>query len=309
MSAATHSSRRRKNRVQSLKAWVSLQLIRASARLSLASAQRLGRGIGWLLYHTDNTNRRVARINIARCLPERRPDQHEALVKACLSQLGMCSMEAGAAWLWPIERVRALIVDVDGEALFHDAVARGKGLIIAGPHLGNWEVMATWIAVRTEMTGLYRPPKMPALDDIITKSRERLPVTMVPADQSGVKQLLQALRAGRAIYALSDHEPSRGIGVFAPFFNQMAYTGNLVPKLALRTGATVLLACAERLPNTAGFRLHFRPGPVLAEGADDVATAAALNAALADLIREFPEQFLWNYKRFRTRPAGEARLY
>lgn len=305
----TVSRRRRKNRFTALKAWASLQLIKASAALPLAGAQRLGRGLGWLLYNTNNTNRRVARINIARCLPERSPEQQEALVKACLSNLGMVSMEAGAAWLWPIEKVRALIVDVTGEQLFHDAIARGKGLIIAGPHMGNWEVMATWIAARTQMTGLYRPPKIPALDDVITKSRERLPVAMVPADQSGVKQLLKELKAGRCIYALSDHEPSRGVGVFAPFFEQTAYTGNLVPKLAQRTGATVLLACGERLANSAGFRLHFRPCPVAPADADDVASATALNGALADLIREFPEQFLWNYKRFRTRPDGEPRLY
>ncbi|NQD36061.1 lysophospholipid acyltransferase family protein [Permianibacter sp. IMCC34836] len=303
------SRRRRKNRYMALKTWTSLQLIRLTAALSLAGAQRVGRAIGWLLYHTNNTNRRVARINIARCLPELSADQQEQLVRNCLRNLGMVSMEGGVAWLWPIERVRALIVEVTGEQLFHDAVARGKGLIIAGPHMGNWEVMATWIAARTQMTGLYRPPKMPALDDVITKSRERLPVSMVPADQSGVKQLLKELKAGRCIYALSDHEPSKGVGVFAPFFDQTAYTGNLVPKLAQRTGATVLITCAERLPNAAGFRLHFRPGPDVPADADDITSATALNAALANLIREFPEQFLWNYKRFRTRPDGEPRPY
>lgn len=300
---------RKRHRFPKFKNWLTLTAIRFGAMLSLASAQRIGRLLGWLLYKVNNTNRRVARINIARCLPEKTPAEQERLVKACLSHLGMCTMESGPAWLWPIERVRALIVDVSGEALFHQAVADGKGIIIAGPHMGNWEVMATWFAARLPMTGLYRPAKMSSLDDLVKTARERLPVEMAPADQAGVKQLLQALRNGRAVYALADHEPSKGVGVFAPFFNDLAYTGNLVPKLAQRTGATVLMCCAERLPRAAGFRLHFRPGPVFNKNDDDVQTAAALNAALADLIREFPEQFLWNYKRYRTRPEGEQRPY
>ena len=300
---------RKRHRFPKFKNWLTLTAIRLGAALSLAAAQRIGRALGWLLYRVNNTNLRVARINVARCLPEKSPVEQERLVKACLSHLGMCTMESGPAWLWPIERVRALIVDVSGEALFHQAVADGKGIIIAGPHMGNWEVMATWIAARLPMTGLYRPAKMSTLDELVKTARERLPVEMAPADQAGVKQLLQALRSGRAVYALADHEPSKGVGVFAPFFNDLAYTGNLVPKLAQRTGAAVLMCCAERLPRAAGFRLHFRSGPVFNKNDDDIQTAAALNAALADLIREFPEQFLWNYKRYRTRPAGERRPY
>lgn len=303
------SSPRYKKYSHRLKAWLALHLIQISAKLSLASAQRIGRGFGWLLYHTDNSNRRTARVNIARCLPEKSPAEQEALVRDCMNQLGQVAMESGVAWLWPIADVRALIVEVTGQDLFDAAKASGKGLIIAGPHLGNWEVMGAWVAARTELTGLYRPPKIPALGDVITQSRERLPVAMVPADQTGVKYLLQALKAGKAIYALSDHEPSKGIGVFAPFFGQPAYSGNLVPKLAQRTGATVLLCCAERLPNAAGFRLHFRPCPAVPREADDVASATLLNDALADLIREFPGQFLWNYKRFRTQPEGAPRFY
>ena len=309
MSQPVKPRRHKKHRFAAFKSWLTLQTIRATAALSLAGVQRIGRGLGWLLYKVNNTNRRVARINIARCLPEKPAAEQERLVQACLSNLGMCTLEAGPSWLWPIERVRGLIVEVTGETLFHDAVARGKGLIVAGPHMGNWEVMATWVAARLPMTGLYRPAKMAALDDLVKTARERLPVEMAPADQAGVKQLLQALRAGRAVYALADHEPSKGVGVFAPFFNDLAYTGNLVPKLAQRTGATVLLACAERLPNAAGFRMHFRAGPTFNKDDDDVATATAMNAALADLIREFPEQFLWNYKRYRTRPEGEKRPY
>ncbi len=297
----------RKKRGQGLKEALALGLLRISARLSLAGAQRIGRALGWIISHTDNTNRRAARINLAHCYPELPPAEREALMRQCFRHLGMCTLEGGPVWLWSPDRLRAQFVEVHGEEHFTAALATGKPLIIAGPHIGNWEIMGAWFAVRARCAALYRPPRLPALDRIVKSSRERLPMELAPADHGGVKALLSALKAGKSIITLVDHEPSRGTGTFAPFFGRPAYTGVLAPRLARRTGAQVLIAAAIRLDDGRGFALHIRPGPDFSQIAeDDAASATEMNAALEQLIRDFPEQFLWNYKRFRTRPEGET---
>lgn len=288
---------------------MAIGLLKLLARLSLRNAQRLGRGVGWLLYRFDNVNRRTARLNLERALPELPEAERERLLQRCMQHLGMTVMEAGVVWLWPIERVRNLVVEVDGFEHFERARAENKGLVLVGPHMGNWEVLGTWCATVAPITGLYRPPKMPSMDVLVRRARERLPAEMAAADQSGVRTMLSALRKDRLLFALSDHEPSKGGGVFAPFFNITAFTPTFVPKLVERTESPVIIAFAERLPNGGGFRINLRPGPRWPAEWTDIGTATAMNDALEALIREKPEQFLWNYKRFRTRPEGEPMFY
>lgn len=288
---------------------VAIGLLKLLARLSLRSAQRLGRLVGWFLYRTDNTNRRVARLNLQRALPELSDAERERLLERCMMHLGMTVMEGGVVWMWPRDRLRSLIIEVDGLEHFEAARAKQKGVIMAGPHMGNWEVLGTWVATVAPLTGLYRPPKMPAMDVLVRAARERLPAEMAAADQSGVRAMLTALRKDRVLFALSDHEPSKGGGVFAPFFSITAFTPTFVPKLVERTQSPVIIAFAERLPHAAGFRIRLRPGPRWPEPWTDAGTATAMNDSLEALIRECPEQFLWNYKRFRTRPEGEAMFY
>jgi KDO2-lipid IV(A) lauroyltransferase len=95
--------------------------------------------------------------------------------------------------------------------------------------------------------------------------------------------------------------------VFVPFFGNTAYTGTLVPKLAQKTGAAIVMCAVERIPEAQGFRLRLMPGPELASEKDAEKGAAQLNAALEQLILCAPEQFTWNYKRFRRVPVGQKK--
>lgn len=286
-----------------------ISVLKLLSTLSLRSAQRLGRGVGWWLYRFDNTNRRIARKNLEHAYPDMPVAEREALLKQFLTQLGMTVMEGGAVWLWKVERLRALIIDIDGLEVFEAAQAEHRGVVFVGPHMGNWEILGAWVTGVAPVTGLYKPPKMPAMDKLVRDARERLPAEMAAADQSGVRTMLGALKKDRVLFALSDHEPTQGGGVFAPFFNVSAYTPTFVPKLVERTKSPVVIAYAERLPNAAGFRIRIRPGPRWPEDWTDVSTATALNDGLEALIRENPSQFLWNYKRFRSRPEGEGPFY
>ncbi len=75
-----------------------------------------------------------------------------------------------------------------------------------------------------------------------------------------------------------------------------APTGLLLPRLARRSGAPVILAWALRRPRD-GFALRFRRLPPLPEG--DAEAAAALNRAVEEAVRQAPEQYQWGYRRFR----------
>ena len=112
---------------------------------------------------------------------------------------------------------------------------------------------------------------------------------------------------------LPDQVPSRGEGLWAPFFDKPAYTMTLPVRLQRQSGATLLLAHGERLPDGEGWRVHF--STIAGTLADDPAVAAAqINAALERLIRTNPEQYLWGYDRYKAprsappRPAASDRM-
>jgi KDO2-lipid IV(A) lauroyltransferase len=133
---------------------------------------------------------------------------------------------------------------------------------------------------------------------------------LVPTDQQGIRRLLQSLRRGNYLGILPDQEPKAHKGsVFAPFFGVPAFTMLLVNKLARKTGARVVFLFAERLPKRRGFALHCLAAPWGIDSEDEVEAATALNLGVEQCVRICPEQYVWAYKRFRSRPDGAPHPY
>jgi KDO2-lipid IV(A) lauroyltransferase len=130
----------------------------------------------------------------------------------------------------------------------------------------------------------------------------------LPASAQGVRALFAHLRNGKGAGILSDQEPSRGQGRFAPFFDLRALTGVLAPRIARKTGCKVFFAVAERVP-AGRFRIHLLPGEDALGGDDLDAALAAVNRGVENCIAIDPAQYLWSYKRFKTRPEGETPFY
>ena len=176
------------------------------------------------------------------------------------------------------------------------------------PHLGNWEFFNHYLSKRCNFAALYRSPRVAQFDNILRMARQRFGCTMVPATPKGVIHLRRLLKQGYTVMVLPDQEPIRSGGVFAPFFGVSALTMTLVPRLLQKSGASVLLGISERVP-AEGFRLHFRQVSSLVSDPDLESATAAMNQEVEAAVRDFPEQYHWGYKRFKSRPDGEGRFY
>ena len=159
------------------------------------------------------------------------------------------------------------------------------------------------------MTSLYRPPRQPALNEVMRHGRERAGAKLVPTDAGGIRALYKALGRGELVAILPDQDPDRTAGVFAPFFGVQANTMTLLSRLATKTGATVLMAYAERLPKGSGYRLCFQETDAALIEGDDAEKAIHLNQAVEQCVLKQPSQYQWAYKRFKTRPDGEGKFY
>ena len=120
---------------------------------------------------------------------------------------------------------------------------------------------------------------------------------------------MRALKRGEMIGILPDQEPADDHGVFAPFYNHQAYTMTFLSNLAQKTGAPIIFAAMQRLSDNTGYHLHFFPADADLVNEDPQIAASALNRQVQQCIEIAPEQYMWNYKRFKKTPAGAERRY
>lgn len=280
------------------------------SRLPLRLNHALGGLLGTLLYYIPNSLVLVTRRNIDLCFPQLSAAERDTLVRRNLQETGRTFTETGPIWYWSRERLLELVREVSGMEYVQQARDAGRGTILVAPHLGCWELLGLYFPTLQPMINLYRPPRIPELEPLIIRSRSHTGARLARTTASGVKELMQALRNGECTGILPDQDPGRsGAGEFAPFFGIQANTMTLLPRLAQKTGATIIYGFAERLPRGQGYHMHFLPGDPAIADPDFAIGTAALNAGVEQCVRMVPHQYQWGYKRFRSRPAGEQKLY
>jgi KDO2-lipid IV(A) lauroyltransferase len=292
-----------------LRVFLAKILLRIMSWFPLSVVHALGRLLGRVINSYSNELSRVTRRNIELCFPELSVQQIDELARESLMQMGMAFMEFGAMWLWPTERVLKRVQKVTGWELLEKAKIEGKGVILASPHIGAWEVIGLYAAKRWPMTAMYRPPRLAGLNQTIRNGRERAGATLVPTDTSGVRALYRALSRGELVTILPDQDPGRGAGAFAPFFGIEANTMTLMSRLAGKANVTALMTYVERLPKGQGYHIHIMTAPECLADKNPVIAATCLNGAVEKCVRVLPAQYQWAYRRFKNRPEGEKNLY
>jgi KDO2-lipid IV(A) lauroyltransferase len=285
--------------------------LRWLSRRSWGVLHAIGAALGWLGYGLSGGYRRrlVANAALAGIGSRERRD--------AIGHAGRMVAELPRLWLREPASPLQPPVQWQGAERIARALDAGRGLLMLTPHLGAFEVIAQAYAerfgARQPMTALYRPPRQAWLRELETTARNRPGLLTAPATLAGVRQMIRALRRGQTVGLLPDQVPPDGMGVWAPFFDRPAYTMTLSSRLALQTGAMVLLTVCERLPHAAGWRISVfdlpEPLPVAAAfGADDSAhqteCAAVMNRAMEFLIRQCPAQYLWGYNRYKSPRAS-----
>ena len=263
------------------------------AKLPLPIIHALGTAFGWLAYIFASKHKRILNKNIALY---NGTQNKKSLLNQNIAETGKAFFETFPIWLRSHESVLGLVKNCAGWQHVEAALVAGKGIIFLTPHLGCFEITSLYYGARYPMAVLYRAPRQRWLLPLIEAGRQRGNITLAPANSTGVKQLLQALKRGEAIGMLPDQAPFEGEGEWVPFFGKPAYTMTLASKLAQKTGAQVLMAFGERLPHGGGYHIHITP---IAAGG--IATPALMNAEIERTIQQCPAQYLWSYDRYKQR--------
>ncbi|MFZ2321089.1 MAG: lysophospholipid acyltransferase, partial [Pseudomonas sp.] len=226
-----------------------------------------------------------------------------------LMDIGRTFTESACAWIWPAQKSIDLVREVEGLDVLEAALASGKGVVGITSHLGKWEVLNHFYCAQCKPIIFYRPPKLKAVDELLQKQRVQMGNKVAASTKEGILSVIKEVRRGGAVGIPADPEPSLSSGVFVPFCATQALTSKFVPNMLSGGKAVGVFLHALRLADGSGYKVILEAAP---EGmySDNVEEGvAAMSEVIGRYVQAYPSQYMWTMKRFKKRPAGEAKWY
>jgi len=298
---------RRRPVVRNVAEYLAAQALLASlAWLPLPLAHRLARAYTRLLDLALPRLRRTAERNLAMALPELGAARHREIVDGCFHSIARLLLTFAR---FPSIRRHNLKrwIRVEGYEHVEAAWRAARGVLFATAHLGNWELSAyAYSRFAAPMNVVARPLDNPLIDRLVER-RRALSGNRVILKKDSARSILKALAANEAVGILIDQNAALDSGVFVDFFGVPASTDTGFAKLAAHSGAAIIPGFALWSRQERRYVLRFYPPvPVTGDAARDT---EALQARLEAVIREYPDQWLWIHRRWKTRPPGTPALY
>lgn len=277
--------------------------------LPLDVALFFGRGIGYLYYLISKKRRKIVLTNLAACFPELTSAQRTTLAKNNFKSLGMMVIETLFAW-WAADSKFRGRYQIEGEENLDSALQREKGVLLLSPHFHSIDLggRILFIGTGTRTDAMYRKYKNKCLEDLINRARSKY--LNLGIDKKNIKGVLVSLARNHLITYLPDQNFDYGY-IFVPFFNIPAATTTAITRLTKISGAAVVLSSFARYleNNQYRYKLTFAEPLGNFPSGDNYHDLVKVNQLIEQLVRQYPEQYLWTHRRFKTRPEGEPSFY
>ncbi len=287
--------------------WALLAALHVAARLPFPWQLALGRGLGRMLLRLMPRHRRIAAVNLELCFPERSAAERSALLRSHFEAFAISFFEMANGWFAPL-RVLENRVELRGVEHLDAARSAGRGVLLVTAHFTSLETGVGRLAGQSgPFSGLYSPQRNAMIDVLIRRGRRRTLVRQIARDN--VRGMVRALRDGHVVLYLPDQTYLGNQSTLLPFFGEPAVTNSALPKLARISGVAVMTYFFRRLPGAGGYVAEIRPMPEDFPTGDDTTDTARIMAEIERAIRDAPEQYLWTYKKFKSRPAPHTDPY
>lgn len=265
------------------------------------------RGIGSMLFRFDGKHRRIAMTNLRQAMgPQVQESQIRDLARQAFQHFTTVLLEGVLLDRWMNPQKWKERVEFPGAEEMRRILARGKGLLLLGPHFGNWEVASLTVNLAGFPNAIIsRPLKNPYLVEYFRKMREAYGAKLIPR-RGGFRELLPIFRQG-GIASIMPDQNQRKRPIFVSWFGKLAATDRSPAFVALRLGVPVIAAAAIRQGREFRFRIEMEvvePPPSSGDRDEDERRFAEhLHRVIERMILRHPEQYFWLHDRYRTRPA------
>jgi len=287
-------------------AWLVLGLLWLITRTSDRFQISVGKCIGRFLLLLGGKLKYITKKNIILCYPNLTAEEQKQLIKINFMSVGIGIIEAARACWLPENKLMPQF-KLDGAEHAEQAFSRGKGIILVSPHFTCLELVGRLLSLKYDFAVMYRPHKKPILAFIQETFRKKFYKIAIPRHR--IRELLRTLEKNMAVWYAYDVDGGKKRSVFAPFFGIQTASLTAVSRLAEMSGASIIPMYFYRDNNSFHYTIKLLPALEQFPSGDYQKDAAQLNAILETAIRQHPEQYVWQYKRFNTRPKDSPRLY
>lgn len=288
-------------------AWTGLGLLRSVSLLPLPVLWLLGAVFGQIAAAFPGRARHATDTNLALCFPHMSVTERRRLRNRHFRAVAQVLLSLGIS-LWASERRLARLIRFRGREHYDQPLAQGKRVILLAPHFLVLEIAGLYLSHERPMISMYKSPKNALFDRVLRRSRSRFGGTMIERSAE-LRPLIRMLREGRPFYYLPDQEPGDADFVFAPFFGIPAATITALSRMARLADAVVVPCFTRLLPFGAGYEVTFGPALPGYPSGDNLRDATQMNTVIEGGVRERPDQYMWSYKRFKTRPDNLPSFY
>jgi len=283
--------------------YLALVVMVFAGRLPWLLQRALGRGIGWIAFHVAGTRRRAAEVNLRLCFPEQDEAWRARLLRDSFDALGVGLFEFARAWWGSIDTIRPR-VRVEGLEHLRALQAQGRGVLLVSGHFMTLEMCGRLLCDHVPLAGMYRRHRNPVFEWAVKRGRLRYAKAMFANED--LRATVRHLKKGGFLWYAPDQDMRGKDTVFVPFFGHPASTITATHQLSRLTGCAVVPYFHRR--EGGNYILRVAPPLPGIPSEDAIADTTQVNAAIEDMVREAPDQYLWIHRRFKRQPGGGPKL-
>jgi len=299
-----------------MKEWIAYAVVSSVVKLAGALPRSLARalaeGLARILFALTPKLRKTAEFNLKLAFPRWTDAQREATIRGMVRSLGWMAAEFARMPRYTRKNIEEIVV-LDGHENFLEGQRRGKGVLFLTAHMGAWELSSYAHAVYGyPLHYMARPLDNARLDGLVNRYRGLSGNAPIFKNESA-RLMLRILKDAGTVGILADQNTMREEGVFVDFFGVPACTTTGIARVALHTGAAVVPGYAVWDESLKKYRLRFEPPLELVRTGDAerdiVENTQRFAKVTEEIIRKYPEQWVWVHARWKTRPQGEPPVY
>ena len=259
-----------------------------------------------LLFTLNSEIVKISRININIAYSSINEEDRESLVKRSVKQ----SIRSYYETLFCLSRnqtkLNQSIFKVENRYLFTQT-NRDFGLILLSNHNRSVDLLLNHLTNQEDITAIFKPIKIKAFNEFVKKNRQKSGSNVFETNFTGVKELFAALKRGKSVAMAADQVPAKNMGVYEIFFGKKVYTTNLIPSLHSKTKAPIVSVAihSDNFTN----QLYIRYGSKNTYKEELPYSARTMNKEIENIININPEDYNWEYKRFKKQEAEDKTIY
>lgn len=281
--------------------WLGLSLLWLLVQLPWQAQMWMGKYLGLIMFHTLKRRRYICCVNLELAFPELSVNERAQLNRAHFISLGKGLFETALSW-WGQEQKLAKLAQFEGLEHLNAADQQG-GVILLSAHFTSLELGGRLLAPQLPLHVIYRPHQNAVIEQQVHKLRSKRYGLAISRDN--IRAMIQSLKQGFTVWYAQDQHFDQKNSLFVPFFGIEAATNTATSRLVSLGKAKLVPFFTVRTEN--GYLLRFLPALQDFPSESVHTDTARINAIIEQQVREFPEQYLWTHRRFKTSPAGSNR--